>query len=104
MAGTHINPLSLVIILLKKGDFFMKENIPVNQQKRNEEYNEYVSLEDINESYYLAGDYKCWITGASNKEALKFLNSAKKIFEYLDEIETQQVNEVNKALEETNDM
>ena len=42
MAGTHINPLSLVIILLKKGDFFMKENIPVNQQKRNEEYNEYV--------------------------------------------------------------
>ena len=42
MAGTYINPLSLVIILLKKGDFFMKENIPVNQQKRNEEYNEYV--------------------------------------------------------------
>ena len=70
----------------------------------NEGYNEYVSLEDINESYYLAGDYKCWITGASNKEALKFLNSAKKIFEYLDEIETQQVNEVNKALEETKDM
>ena len=70
----------------------------------NEEYNEYVSLEDINESYYLAGDYKCWITGASNKEALKFLNSAKKIFEYLDEIETQQVNDVTKALEETKDM
>ena len=69
-----------------------------------EEYNEYVSLEDINESYYLAGDYKCWITGASNKEALKFLNSAKKIFEYLDEIETQQVNDVTKALEETKDM
>ena len=69
-----------------------------------EEYNEYVSLEDINESYYLAGDYKCRITGASNKEALKFLNSAKNIFEYLDEIETQQVNDVTKALEETKDM
>ena len=51
----------------------------------NEEYNEYVSLEDINESYYLAGDYKCRITGASNKEALKFLNAAKKIIEYLDD-------------------
>ena len=70
----------------------------------NEEYNEYVSLEDINESYYLADDYKCRITGASNKEALKFLNAAKKIFENLDEIETQQVNDVNKALEETKDM
>lgn len=70
----------------------------------NEVYNEYVSLEDINESYYLAGDYNCRITGASNKEALKFLNSAKNIFEYLDEIETQQVNDVTKALEETKDM
>ena len=69
-----------------------------------EEYNEYVSLEDINESYYLAGDYKCWITGASNKEALKFLNSAKNIFEYLDDTESEQVNDVTKALEETKDM
>lgn len=68
------------------------------------EYTEYLSLEDINESYYLAGDFKCRITGASNKQALKFLNSAKKIFENLDEIETQQVNDVTKALEETKDM
>lgn len=70
----------------------------------NEEYNEYVSLEDINESYYLAGDYKCRITGASNKEALKFLNEAKKIIEYLDDTESEQVNDVNKALEETKDI
>lgn len=70
----------------------------------NEEYNEYVSLEDINESYYLAGDYKCRITGASNKEALKFLNAAKKIIEYLDDTESEQVNDVNKALEETKDI
>ena len=67
-------------------------------------YYEYLSLEDINESYYLAGDYKCRITGASNKEALKFLNSAKKIFSYLDDTESEQVNDVNKALEETKDM
>ena len=68
------------------------------------EYTEYLSLEDINESYYLAGDYKCRITGASNKDALKFLNSAKKIFEYLDDTESEQVNDVTKALEETKDM
>lgn len=68
------------------------------------EYTEYLSLEDINESYYLAGDFKCRITGASNKQALKFLNSAKKIFEYLDDTESEQVNDVTKALEETKDM
>ena len=67
-------------------------------------YDEYLSLEDINESYYAYDDFNCKIEGASTKQALKFLNSAKKIFEYLDEIETQQVNEVNKALEETKDM
>ena len=67
-------------------------------------YDEYLSLEDINESYYAYDDFNCKIEGASTKQALKFLNSAKKIFEYLDEIETQQVNDVNKALEETKDM
>lgn len=67
-------------------------------------YYEYLSLEDINESYYLAGDYKCKIEGASNKQALKFLNSAKKIFEYLDDTESEQVNDVTNALEETKDM
>lgn len=70
----------------------------------NEESDEYVSLEDVNKSYYAYDDFKCKIEGASNKQALKFLNSAKNIFSYLDEIETQQVNDVTKALEETKDM
>lgn len=67
-------------------------------------YYDYLSLEDINESYYAYDDLMCKIEGASNKQALKFLNSAKKIFSYLDEIETQQVSDVNKALEETKDL
>ena len=67
-------------------------------------YYEYLSLEDINESYYAYDDFKCKIEGATAKQALKFLNSAKKIFENLDEIETQQVNDVTKVLEETKDM
>ena len=67
-------------------------------------YDEYLSLEDINESYYAYDDFNCKIEGGSTKQALKFLNAAKKIFENLDEIETQQVNDVNKALEETKDM
>lgn len=67
-------------------------------------YYEYLSLEDINETYYAYDDFKCKIEGATAKQALKFLNSAKKIFSYLDEIETQQVNDVTKVLEETKDM
>ena len=67
-------------------------------------YYEYLSLEDINESYYAYDDFKCKIEGASNKQALKFLNAAKKIFEYLDNTESEQVNDVTKALEDTKDM
>ena len=67
-------------------------------------YDEYLSLEDINESYYAYDDFNCKIEGASTKQALKFLNSAKKIFEYLDDTESEQVNDVTKALEETKDM
>lgn len=67
-------------------------------------YYEYLSLEDINETYYAYDDFKCKIEGATAKQALKFLNSAKNIFSYLDEIETQQVNDVTKVLEETKDM
>ena len=70
----------------------------------NEESDEYVSLEDVNKSYYAYDDYYCKVEGASNKEALKFLNSAKNIFEYLDDTESEQVNDVTKALEETKDM
>ncbi len=83
------------------------DNLSIKRH-RIDDYNEvsdvYVSLEDINESYYAYNDYYCKIEGANNKDALKFLNAAKKIFEYLDEIETQQVNDVTKALEETKDM
>ena len=67
-------------------------------------YDEYLSLEDINESYYAYDDFNCKIEGASTKQALKFLNSAKNIFEYLDDTESEQVNDVTKALEETKDM
>lgn len=70
----------------------------------NEESDKYVSLEDVNKSYYAYDDYYCKVEGANNKEALKFLNSAKKIFEYLDDTESEQVNDVTKALEDTKDM
>ena len=49
--------------------------------------------------YY--SDYDCYIVGANYKEALKFLNNANSIMQQLDKIETKQVEEVNKALADT---
>lgn len=65
---------------------------------RYEYYNEYYSLEDINENYYYYCDSDCNIIGATNKDALRFINSANGFIQTLGEIEEEQVNEVNKAL------
>lgn len=56
------------------------------------------SLEDIGKEYYYAGDFTAKVVGASNKEALAFLNVAKKLIEGLGELEQKRV-ESEKAAE-----
>lgn len=59
---------------------------------------EWYSLEDVGKDYYFAGDFNAEIVGASNKEALAFLNVAKKLIEGLGEVEDKLVNNVQTAL------
>ena len=69
--------------------------------KRKGEYygdGEWYSLEDVGKDYYFAGDFNAEIVGASNKEALAFLNVAKKLIEGLGEVEDKLVNSVQTAL------
>ena len=56
------------------------------------------SLEDIGKEYYYTGDFSAKVVGASNKEALAFLNVAKKLIEGLGNIEDKRVNSVQTAL------
>ena len=60
------------------------------------------SLEDIGKEYYYAGDFSAKVVGASNKEALAFLNVAKKLIEGLGNIEDERVNNLQIALKNTN--
>ena len=55
------------------------------------------SLEDIGKEYYYAGDFSAKVVGASNKEALAFLNVAKKLIEGLENIEDERVNNLQIA-------
>ena len=68
----------------------------------NEDYED--SLYDINDSGYLHNDYSCWINGATNKEALAFLNRARKIIEYLGEKEEEKVKVIQQAMADTADL
>ena len=56
------------------------------------------SLEDIGKEYYYAGDFSAKVVGASNKEAIAFLNVAKKLIEGLGNIEDERVNNLQIAL------
>ena len=55
------------------------------------------SLEDIGKEYYYAGDFTAKVVGATNKEALAFLNVAKKLIEGLGELEQNRVESVKAA-------
>lgn len=68
----------------------------------NEDYED--SLYDINDSGYLHNDYSCYINGATNKEALAFLNRARKIIEYLGEKEEEKVKVIQQAMADTADL
>ena len=56
------------------------------------------SLEDIGKEYYYAGDFSAKVVGASNKEAIAFLNVAKKLIEGLGNIEGESVKNLQIAL------
>lgn len=86
-------------IQVKSNSGFTREFLGIKRYE--EEYNHiyYASLEDINSTYYFCGDFNARIYGATNKEAIAFLNVAAKLIEGLGKIEQKQVNNIQKVLE-----
>lgn len=62
-------------------------------------YEDWRSLEDIGDTYYYTGDFNAQVRGASNKEALAFLNVAAKLIKGLGEVEQKKVDEIQSALD-----
>ena len=65
-----------------------------------DEYNHtyWASLEDIEHTFYFCSDYNAKVTGATNKEALAFLNVAAKLILGLGEIEEKKANNIQTIL------
>lgn len=57
------------------------------------------SLNDIGESYYFTGDFNAKIYGASNKEALAFLNVARQLIIGLGKVEQKQADEIQQTID-----
>jgi hypothetical protein len=68
---------------------------------------DYLAVEDefafrsleADSSYYYCNDFNCHVCAASYHQKLNFLNSCKRLFEELDQIETKKCEEIKKALE-----
>lgn len=62
------------------------------------------SLQDVNHTFYYAGDFTARVPGCSNKDALRFLNVAGAIISLLGKAEQEQIDEVQNVLAETEDL
>ena len=85
------------VISIKRRTFGEYEYLAIKRE--GECYGEasWYSLEDIGKEYYYAYDFSAKVVGASNKEALAFLNVAKKLIEGLGELEQKRVESVKAA-------
>lgn len=86
------------VVKVKSNNGFACEFLGIKRYE--DEYNNtyWASLEDIEHTFYFCNDYNAKVYGATNKEALAFLNVAAKLIEGLGEIEDKKANEIQKAL------
>lgn len=86
------------VVKVKSNSGFACEFLGIKRYE--DEYNNtyWASLEDIEHTFYFCNDYNAKVYGATNKEALAFLNVAAKLIEGLGEIEDKKANEIQKAL------
>ena len=85
------------VVSIKRQTFGEYEYLAIKREGESSWY----SLEDIGKEYYYARDFSAKVVGASNKEALAFLNVAKKLIEKLGNIEDECVNNLQIALKNT---
>ena len=86
------------VVSIKRQTFGEYEYLAIKREGECYGESSWYSLEDIGKEYYYTGDFTAKVVGASNKEALAFLNVAKKLIEGLGIIEDKRVNSVQTAL------
>ena len=88
------------VITVNSNSGFNRSFLGIKRYEEGDNHAYYASLEDINNTYYFCGDFNAQIYGATNKEALAFLNASKKLILGLGELEQHQVEEIQKVLDE----
>ena len=95
-----IDDVVVRVITVYSNSGFNRSFLGIKRYEEGDNHAYYASLEDINDTYYFCGDFNAQIYGATNKEALAFLNASKKLILGLGELEQHQVEEIQKVLDE----
>ena len=86
------------VVSIKRQTFGEYEYLAIKREGECYGESSWYSLEDIGKEYYYAGDFSAKVVGASKKEAIAFLNIAKKLIEGLGNIEGESVKNLQIAL------
>ena len=82
------------VVSMKRRTFGEYEYLAIKREGECHGDYKWYSLEDVGKEYYYAGDFTAKVVGATNKEALAFLNVAKKLIKGLGYIEDERVKSV----------
>lgn len=95
-----VDDVVVKVITVKSNSGFNRSFLGIKRNQGRPHHVYYASLEDINFTYRFCGDFNALIYGATNKEALAFLNVSAKMIKGLGEVEQHQVDEIQKVLDE----
>ena len=86
------------VVSMKRRTFGEYEYLAIKREGECHGDYKWYSLEDVGKEYYYAGDFTAKVVGATNKEALAFLNVAKKLIERLVYIEDKRLKSIEATL------
>ena len=86
-------------VIVKSNTGFTYKFLGIKRYDDENYYTSQASLEDIEHTFYFCNDFEAKVYGATNKEALAFLDVAAKLIKGLGEIEQKNVDEIQRALE-----
>ena len=94
-----VDDVVVKVITVKSNSGFNRSFLGIKRNEGRPHHVYYASLEDINFTYCFCGDYNALIYGATNKEALAFLNVSAKLIKGLGEVEQKQADEIQQAID-----
>ena len=94
-----VDDVVVKVITVKSNSGFTRSFLGIKRNEGRAHHVYYASLEDINFTYCFCGDYNALIYGATNKEALAFLNVSAKLIKGLGEVEQKQADEIQQAID-----